>query len=323
MTRRELHSGHVAPIRPLTLARAAGRHLLPRSARAIFRSAVLDPWERHGLPRAYAWMDRRAMRRQPPCSAPRLDPHMLHNVLANSGAVSLARSYASAREVIDAHPDPGSRRQAVNGSGGLALDDAIFDVETQLWELWSYAPLAGFLARYAIRHFRAPSVLELGCGAAHLFYFLRQYGIYDYVGIDGNPLTVAFNPLLQGYEHHFRLLNLQEEIALYHNDRAVAFDLVCCFEVLEHIREDMVDNTLATIRNHMHSASTFFGTASLNEAIDVHVLVRSRDWWLDRFARAGLRPVPDETSLCRSLARRHPFNWNARNTNLFALQRVG
>lgn len=244
----------------------------------------------------------------------------VRNVLPNSGAIPVKEKYSSAREIVLAHRDPNKRRLNIKGYEGFALDDAVFDAEAERAEMESFARLSEFLAAFAHANYKRPSILELGCGPAHLFFFLRRYGIWNYMGIDGNPYFVRFNSLLGGFEEHFLIFDLQEEIKLREGERPLKFDLVCSFEVLEHIREDKVDNFIQTIQNHMHSRSVAFCTASLQSQMDVHVLVRERKWWLERFARFGLFPVSNEGELIAKLGQNHPFNWNPSNSSIFALE---
>lgn len=253
---------------------------------------------------------------------PSINYARMRNVLPNSGPVPMERDFRSARELIAAFPDARKRSQAIEGFEGFAPDDAIYDDTEQSWELWSNAGLAGTIASFGYRHYANPSVLELGCGPAHLFFFLRRYGVCNYVGVDGNPLMLKLNPALKGYEQHFLTQNLQEEIALRQNDEPLKFDIVCSFEVLEHIREERIERFIRTMRNHMHAGSVAFCTASLQSGMDVHVLVRDRGWWLERFTSLGLRPRKDQADICGQLGRHHPFNWTPENTNIFALQAV-
>lgn len=249
-----------------------------------------------------------------------IDYLRVHNALPNSGPIPITQNFSSVREVVATFQERTKRSQGIAGFEGFAPDDAVFDETAESGELWSNARLAGVIASFGYANYRNPSVLELGCGPAHLFFFLSRYGIQNYLGIDGNPLVLKYIPHVRGYEDRFLLLNLQQEIRLYEGNNPLRFDVICSFEVLEHMREEVVDNLIQTMRNHMHSRSVAYCTASLQDGMDVHVLVRSRDWWLERFARCGLHPRGDEAKLCQELCMNHPFNWDPANTSIFALE---
>ncbi len=244
----------------------------------------------------------------------------VHNGLPNSGSITVPRNFESAHEVVSAFPDSTRRRQGIEGVPGFAPDDAVFDEATEAWELWSNSGLAGVIASFAYANYKNASVLDLGCGPAHLFPLLTGYGMGNYVGIDGNPLILQFIPHVKEHANQFHILNLNEEIRLFEGTEPLKLDIICSFEVLEHIEEDRIDNLIRTIRNHMHPKSVAFCTASLQEQIDIHVLIRNRDWWLERFSRFGLHPHPEEKKLGERLGLAHPFNWNTANTNVFVLR---
>jgi 2-polyprenyl-3-methyl-5-hydroxy-6-metoxy-1,4-benzoquinol methylase len=243
----------------------------------------------------------------------------IKNILPNSGSIALNKSYSSAKDLVKDFLYMQNRKQDVQGFEGFAPDDAIFDPETQIDEMWSYLSLASILSHLALKEYNNPTFLELGCGASHLFYFLRLYGINSYFGIDGHPEFVSFNPYLKGYEEHFLSQNLQEEIQLQSLDKPVLFDVIMTFEVMEHIREDKIDNFIKTIRNHMHQKSILICTASLQE-LDVHILVKQREWWLNRFQGFSLIPIENNKELANMVGKCHPFNWKASTTNMFVMK---
>ncbi len=239
----------------------------------------------------------------------------LQNRLPNSGPIPIDMDAMDPDSVIEAAQDVRKRQTLVEGFEGLALDDAL--VYTNAYKDMSFFPLTQAIAQICRTARNAPltSVLELGCGSGHMRRFFESFGASDYLGVDANPIAFRHSCHIVGYEEYYRLLNLQEEINF-----AAEFDLVCTFEVLEHIHTDRLDGMLATIRNHMRPDSLFIGTASLVADFDVHITVHSREWWLQRFAKHGLVPHPDQEGAIRLLARNHPFNWNGQNTNLFVLQ---
>jgi 2-polyprenyl-3-methyl-5-hydroxy-6-metoxy-1,4-benzoquinol methylase len=301
------------------------KRILPAEVRAGLRGAgaLRRELTTAALDRArYGWYRARLARAASRVSST-IDYAQLRNILPNSGPAPLTNDYASAREVLGRNRrGVGTYRQlGIQHFEGMAADDAVFDPETEGRYLWRCAGLAGIIADFAFHNYRHPAILELGSGPGLLFTMLRRYGIANYVGIDGNPLSQTLNPHLAGQEAHFLLLNLQDEIRLSQRDEPLWFDIVCSFEVLEHIPEHSIDNLLGTMRRHMHPRSVAFLTASLKPTsqVDVHVLVRDRGWWLSRFLTMGLHEHVNAARLSNRLKANHPWNWNSSDTNIFVL----
>lgn len=240
----------------------------------------------------------------------------IQNQMPNDGAFPLDTNNVSSAEIIAAVTEPLKRQTGVAGFEGLALDDAL--VFSDDYKHFSFLREARAIVEIARLEFGRPdvSLLELGCGGGSLSSFLRLLGVRDYLGVDANPLAFRDSPHIRPFPEHFRLLNLQQEIRF-----GKTFDVVCTFEVLEHIREDMLEGLMQTIANHMGPHSIFLGSASLQEEYDVHVTVKPRAFWLERFAAHGLRPHPSERSYAALLNANHPFNWEPDNTNVFILAR--
>jgi hypothetical protein len=150
------------------------RRAAPHPIRQLIRQSGLHHRLRHYLDRFLL------LRPFPSQQTLTIDMASVHNVLPNDGPIPVKQMFESAKEIIDQHQDASRRRLGIEG---FAADDAVFDAATQKAEMWSYAPLAGVLAKMIMRHNRPCTCLELGCGPAHLFFFLRRFGIYNYVGI--------------------------------------------------------------------------------------------------------------------------------------------
>jgi len=244
----------------------------------------------------------------------------LRNTLPNSGGIAIDTQTLDPRTIVETgYCRVEKRSSGVAGFEGLALDDALGWLEE--YRHYSFVPLAKAVSEIARSHLGTTgfTTLELGSGWGGFRVLLQAFGATIYLGIDANPLPFSHSPFMLEAPASYRLLNLQEKI-----DFRRKFDIVCSFEVLEHIREDQLDNILETISTHLSPDSLFIGTAALTDYTDVHVTVHPREWWLDRFQDHGLLPVclAKETRWLRLLASKHPFNWNASTTSIFVLHKI-
>jgi cyclopropane fatty-acyl-phospholipid synthase-like methyltransferase len=239
----------------------------------------------------------------------------IQNQLPNSGGFPIDAEEYNPEKVISSIGDPYHRQTSVDGFEGFALDDALAYVnEYKHFSFLNQAKAIAQIAKREVTHLDA-SVLELGCGGGDMHRFLKAFGIERYIGVDVNPVAFKHSPHITKSPQNFRLLNLQEEI-----DFGMKFDVVCSFEVLEHIREEKLDSIIGTIKRHIGEKSIFLGTASLQDDLDVHVTVRPREFWMEKFAQHGLVRHDNHAAYESLLAENHPFNWNAENTNVFALK---
>lgn len=250
-------------------------------------------------------------------------PSEVRDLSHNSGP--LIASHLTAHEFMQlasrADESPSTRSILGARAPGFALNDAVFDRATEGMELWSNLNLAVHIARLAHGLERNPSVIELGCGPAHLLYFFRRFGIHRYLGVDGNPYLTRTNPYLRDLSGNFVFLNLEEPIKLYALGYPVQCSLVLSFEVLEHIREQYLGVFLTNVLNHLKDGGYFICSASTLAGMDVHLTVRPRDWWLETFSKYKLETTGFSADFARAVLQDTPFNWDG-GTNLFLLRKI-
>jgi SAM-dependent methyltransferase len=303
---------------PANSIKSLVKSMAPAPALRLMANArsLLDQKIRHPY-RVRQWKRELNAARRSSSGSARVDLSDLKNILPNSGGIAIDTQTLDPKKIMESgYSQVEKRGSGVAGFEGLALDDALGWIEE--YRHYSFVPLASGVSEIARTHLGAMgfSTLELGCGWGGFRVLLEAFGSTAYLGIDANPLPFSHSPFMVEAPASYRLLNLQEKI-----DFGTKFDIVCSFEVLEHIREDRLDNLLATISTHLAPRSLFIGTAATTDYTDVHVTVRPRSWWLERFQTHGMVPVsPDsETTWLRLLASRHPFNWNASTTSIFVL----
>ena len=144
----------------------------------------------------------------------------------------------------------------------------------------------------------------------------------DYIGLDGNPDFVQSNILLKGAERHFLQVDLRQPVRLSNWEGPVKADLICSFEVLEHIPEEYAGTVIDSIRAHAHPRTRVYLTVSLKHRLmdDGHVTVKSRPWWTAKFKSHGFVPCDDSHDMIGQMFTNHPFNWRPFSTHAFYLR---
>lgn len=123
-----------------------------------------------------------------------------------------------------------------------------------------------------------PTLLEFGCAKGWFLHHAVEGG-FDAYGVD--PSRWALAHPAPGVEGRMELGNAQT-----HTDAQA--DVVCSWEVLEHIEETEVDEALANMWAHVKPGGLFVHRICLPGAMHdedhTHVTVRPRSWWADRIA---------------------------------------
>lgn len=143
------------------------------------------------------------------------------------------------------------------------------------------------------------SLLDLGCAGGGLVRSVLDDG-YTAVGIEGSNASRRVGtgewpncPL------HLFTADLTAPFELLDRSGApVSFDVITAWEVLEHIPADRLAEVFGNIRRHLAPGGIFVGSVDMLPDGDpqtgavYHVTLKPREWWIERFAEAGLVELP-------------------------------
>jgi SAM-dependent methyltransferase len=131
------------------------------------------------------------------------------------------------------------------------------------------------------------SVLDVGCGIGTWLKTFEEYGISDYVGVDGDYVDVN---LLKIPTAKFVAQDLRKEWSL-----GRSFDVAISLEVAEHLPEEDADQFIKALTSH--SNTIIFSAAIPGQGGQNHLNEQWPEYWQEKFRRHGfyfhdvLRPI--------------------------------
>ncbi len=130
------------------------------------------------------------------------------------------------------------------------------------------------------------SAIDVGCGRGMALGVLLNAGVSRVVGVDISSYAIAAVRLIEFEAYHGELRDLARMF------QPGEFDLVWSCDVMEHLPEPWVDDALRGMRtvcakNALFNISTRPSLITDRSGHNLHLTVRSGDWWCDRIARAG------------------------------------
>ena len=138
-----------------------------------------------------------------------------------------------------------------------------------------WAAFFGGIADHIVRDIAPTSSLDAGCAKGFLVEALRDRGIEAY-GIDASSYAVS--EVREDIRAHCRVATLTEPL-----DRD--YDLVTCFEVLEHLPVEEADAAVANLC--AHAEDVLFSSTPDDHQDPTHLNVRPAEYWVELFARHG------------------------------------
>ena len=150
---------------------------------------------------------------------------------------------------------------------------------------------------------------DLGCAGGQLSVTMSERG-HKSIGLEGSSHVhdldefliqkKGFIPL--GHENWEKykdkvLFNcdLSKDYTIYEDDNIMQFDLITCWDVMEHFNPEDVDNVIYNIQKHVKPNRLFIASIAKwdalldveydNVTVNYHKSVFSDDWWIEKFSK--------------------------------------
>lgn len=153
-------------------------------------------------------------------------------------------------------------------------DETFYDVNYKPYNSQTILPLI-------IQAVNPKSVIDVGCAEGVWLSEVKNFGINDIVGVDGDYVNIE---RLKIEKENFIPHDLTKELIL---DRR--FDLTISLEVAEHLEEEFAETfvkTLTSFSNVVLFSAAFPGQGGAN-----HVNERYMPYWIKLFDKRGFIPV--------------------------------
>ena len=141
-------------------------------------------------------------------------------------------------------------------------------------------------------------VMDLGCSGGGFVRSVLDDG-YTAIGLEGSDASKrARSAEWDTCPHHLFTCDVSRPFqVLDHDGKPAHFDVITSWEVLEHIPESRLPCMIDNIAKHLVPGGYFIGSVALFPDANpltgavYHVTLQPEPWWLEQFARVGLRPV--------------------------------
>lgn len=162
--------------------------------------------------------------------------------------------------------------------------DSIFYRESEL-PMCSLLPTE--VLKLTLNMFKPQTMLDVGCGTGKALDFLLEAGV-DVTGLEGSELAIEH----ARNKSHITQCDLRNEIDLKRK-----FDLVWCFEVVEHLPEKYADTIVNTMTRH--ADAIVMSAAHPGQGGEGHFNEQFPEYWIQKFEERGFSLQEERTELLR------------------------
>jgi len=188
----------------------------------------------------------------------------------------------------------------------LAAKERLYDDDFFAHTDRMHGPMYSRLAEAVYERLRPESAVDVGCGTGFVLARLAERGV-EVRGIEGSRHAIEASPI----RDRIVRANLEREVP-----NLGRFDVAICIEVAEHLPKRVAPALVEGLA--AMSDRVLFTAAQPGQGGTHHVNEQPREFWLDLFARHGLRESPLGESLRADIGGIPEPEWMAQNLLLLA-----
>ena len=136
------------------------------------------------------------------------------------------------------------------------------------------------------------SFLDLGCAGGGIVFEFALNGHVS-IGLEGSDISkILARVNWRTIPNNLFCCDIMKEFELFDCTKKVTsrFNVISCWEVLEHIPEDGLETFFVNVKKHSEVGGIFIGSiATSASSRGHHVTVRDEGWWMDKFSEHSFR----------------------------------
>ena len=154
----------------------------------------------------------------------------------------------------------------------------------------------GFYKKCRLLYGDSLSFLDLGCAGGGLVFEFALNGHVS-IGLEGSDISKSLARVnWRTIPNNLFCCDITKEYELidYTKNVTSRFNVISCWEVLEHIPEDGLETFFHNVKKHSEDGGIFIGSiATFSIEGGHHATVQDKDWWVNKFFECGFRMLPE------------------------------
>ena len=156
-------------------------------------------------------------------------------------------------------------------------------------------------------------ILDLGCAGGGMVQSFVKDGKLA-IGLEGSDYCKKHKQFAWYFiPHNLFTCDISKPFTVYEGELPMNFDLITCWEVLEHIKEEDLPVLLKNIKSHLNGIfiCSIAHESSKQNGVELHQTIRPIEWWDSMFSSYGFERREDiEKKFNNTFVRMEKFSTN-------------